>query len=61
MYRDDLTVHPDNGWALKGLEAALQAQARSDEAQHVERELFKPAWQHADVELSSSCPQFSSI
>ena len=32
MYRQDLDIHPDNGWALRGLADALEAQKNVTEA-----------------------------
>ena len=61
VFDADLAVHPGNGWALRGRVAALKAQGRSEESRRVERTEFKEAWQHADVQLSGSCPQFSSL
>ena len=52
-YRDDLAIMKENGWALIGLEQALRAQSRHDEADAV-RGRFEIAWQHADVEITAS-------
>lgn len=61
MYEADLLAHPANGWALRGKVAALQALAHTEEARHVEQTQLRVAWMHADVQLNSSCPQFSSL
>jgi hypothetical protein len=55
----DLTIHPNNTWALVAAAQALGALGRADEAvQYRERALT--AWQHADIPLPvSSCPQLS--
>jgi tetratricopeptide (TPR) repeat protein len=53
VYREELSRNPDNGWSLKGLALALEAQQRTAEAQQV-AERFAAAWQHADVKLASS-------
>ncbi len=53
IYREDLKNHPENGWALIGLHAALQQQRRTDEAAFAKKR-FDKAWQHADVVISSS-------
>ena len=50
-YREDLRVHPGNGWALAGLEQALRAQSKPTEA--VTREKEK-VWERADVILMGS-------
>jgi tetratricopeptide (TPR) repeat protein len=52
-YRADLTIMPENGWALMGLEQALQAQGDEAAAQAV-RGRFEAAWRHADVDISAS-------
>jgi tetratricopeptide (TPR) repeat protein len=52
-YRDDLKVYPKNGWSLRGLELALAAQGRADEAAEAARQ-FAEAWVNADVKLEAS-------
>ena len=54
VYRDDLKRWPENGWALFGLAASLDAQGKSDEATTV-RERFNKAWKRADSPIRSSC------
>jgi len=49
-FRAELRRNPDNGWSLSGLERALAAQGKDDEAGTV-AERFRRAWQHADFEL----------
>jgi tetratricopeptide (TPR) repeat protein len=49
-YRQDLARFPENGWALKGLARALEAQGRRAEASEVEARLVQ-AWSGADVQL----------
>lgn len=53
VYREDLKLHPANGWALHGLARALAAQHRQTEADAVERE-FATAWKDADIRLEAS-------
>ncbi len=53
VYREDLRVFPNNGWALYGLAQALEAQGETKEASAV-RAQFDEAWSRADVQLSSS-------
>jgi tetratricopeptide (TPR) repeat protein len=53
VYREDLVRHPDNGWSLFGLGAALRAQQKTAEAGDVEQR-FKSAWKRADVTLTAS-------
>lgn len=52
-YREDLERFPENGWALSGLAAALEAQGRTAEAAGV-RERFARAWARSDVTLTGS-------
>jgi len=52
IYREDLREHPENGWALFGLAASLQAQ-KSPQAKEVQAR-FEKAWAPADVKLQSS-------
>lgn len=53
VYRDDLTVYRENGWALNGLVAALEAQKKAQEAEAAKAR-FAKAWQYADVKLNNS-------
>lgn len=52
-YREELRVHPSNGWALLGLEQSLRAQGRTGEAEAAARE-FARVWERADVWLTGS-------
>jgi tetratricopeptide (TPR) repeat protein len=47
-FRDDLRAYPENGWSLAGLERALRAQGRGDEARAAAARLAR-AWRDADV------------
>ena len=51
VYREDLRVNPENGWALHGLVHSLQAQRK--DAAHEEARL-RAAWAQADVALTGS-------
>ncbi|HET9695122.1 MAG TPA: hypothetical protein VFP48_12135, partial [Steroidobacteraceae bacterium] len=53
VYREELRRNPANGWSLKGLTLALEAQGRRDEAARVAKE-YDAAWRHADVQLVAS-------
>ena len=53
VYREDLQVHPDNGWSLFGLSQALSAQGREADAREVVRQ-FERTWVRADVWLGGS-------
>jgi tetratricopeptide (TPR) repeat protein len=54
VYRADLERHPNNGWSILGLDQALRAQARSDDADALEPQLAA-AFERADVQPTSSC------
>ena len=54
VYRRDLARHPNNGWALLGLQQALSDQGRTDEAAAVASQL-EQAWARADVQPVASC------
>jgi tetratricopeptide (TPR) repeat protein len=54
VYRADLERHPDNGWALFGMEECLRRQGKEQQASAV-RKRFEEAWSGADVELRGSC------
>jgi len=53
VYREDLKQHPENGWSLYGLAAALKQQQKTEEAATVEQR-FNAAWTKADVTIVSS-------
>ena len=54
VYRDDLRRYPENGWSLRGLAQALEAQGKREEAAEVKARLAR-AWARADVVVDSSC------
>jgi tetratricopeptide (TPR) repeat protein len=47
-FREDLQLHPENGWALYGLAESLRRGRRAAEAAAVE-ERFRAAWRNADT------------
>ncbi|MBA5869558.1 MAG: hypothetical protein GDA68_06130 [Nitrospira sp. CR2.1] len=51
VYREDLRVNPENGWALHGLVQSLQAQ-RKDATDEEAR--LRAAWAQADIVLTGS-------
>jgi tetratricopeptide (TPR) repeat protein len=53
VYREDLKIHPANGWALAGLAQSLARQRRATAATEA-RSRFARAWANADVELGGS-------
>jgi tetratricopeptide (TPR) repeat protein len=54
VYRQDLALHPHNGWALNGLEEALRRQGQTAKADAALAQ-FKIAWARSDVKLKGSC------
>lgn len=54
VYREDLARYPNNGWAMLGLEQALRAQEKLDEARQFSMARSR-AWSRADVRPTSSC------
>jgi tetratricopeptide (TPR) repeat protein len=53
VYWQNLRRHPENGWALRGLVQALEAQGNTEEAALVRRR-FENAWQRADLQVDTS-------
>ncbi len=53
VYREDLLIHPQNGWSLFGLMQSLRAQGKSTEAEIVEIQ-FNQVWDEADIVLTGS-------
>jgi tetratricopeptide (TPR) repeat protein len=48
VYWEDLRNNPGNGWSLRGLIQALEAQGKTDEAASIRKRLAE-AWKHADT------------
>jgi hypothetical protein len=53
VFRADLEKYPHNGWALFGLQQALEKQGKTDQAKRA-KAAFEKAWKRADVQLSSA-------
>jgi tetratricopeptide (TPR) repeat protein len=53
VYREDLKRNAENGWALYGLKAALDAQGKAAESADIAKR-FAEAWKHADITLTAS-------
>jgi tetratricopeptide (TPR) repeat protein len=51
VYREDLSRHPHNGWALVGLESALQAQGKAAASITQER---RASWARSDTPIRAS-------
>jgi tetratricopeptide (TPR) repeat protein len=54
VYKKDLSMHPGNGWALKGLANCYHHTDKHDEAMSTEA-LFAKAWSRSDILVNSSC------
>ncbi len=54
VYREDLRIHPDNGWALHGLAECRRREGDEAGAQAAEAR-FREAWSQADVAIRGSC------
>ena len=52
VYWEDLRNNPGNGWSLRGLMQALEAQGKKDDAARVRARLAE-AWKFADTETSA--------
>ena len=53
IFKEDLDVLRQNGWSLMGLHNSLKAQGKLQEAEAIKQE-FEKAWQHSDVDISTS-------
>ncbi len=53
VYREDLLVHPQNGWTLYGLVQSLEIQGKAEEAKVAQQE-FTQSWADSDVTLTGS-------
>lgn len=54
VYREDLRLHPENGWALRGLTECLHKLKKHDMAQETDAR-FREAWTRADITIEASC------
>ncbi|MBX3423538.1 MAG: hypothetical protein KF752_18435 [Pirellulaceae bacterium] len=54
VYRDDLERHPQNAWALLGLQQALEQQNKTVQAAELS-DTIRQAWSRADVSPVASC------
>jgi tetratricopeptide (TPR) repeat protein len=54
VYRRDLELHPNNGWALRGLEECLRQRGETMAADAV-LAAFQKAWARSDVVIHASC------
>ena len=54
VYREDLRLHPGNGWALQGIAECLRRSHRDREAEEV-KAAYRTAWARSDIDIRSSC------
>jgi tetratricopeptide (TPR) repeat protein len=54
VYREDLRLHPGNGWALHGVAECLRRTQRDHEAKEA-KAAFRDAWARADITIRASC------
>lgn len=54
VYREDLAIWPENGWALLGLAQAQEARLETAQAAETRKRLQK-AWASADITPGASC------
>ncbi len=54
VYREDLRLHPGNGWALKGLMECYRKTGQDGKAAEAETQ-FDKAWARSDIKISASC------
>jgi hypothetical protein len=53
VYREELVLHPHNGWSLFGLREALVAQNKTRDAENIKKE-FEAAFVRSDVWIKAS-------
>ncbi len=53
MYREDLTMYPENGWSLLGLHQSLKGQRKNKEAEEVKKQ-FEKSWSRSDTKITAS-------
>jgi tetratricopeptide (TPR) repeat protein len=54
VYRKDLQLHANNGWALHGLAQCLEKAGKKDEAATVNAQ-FEKSWKRSDILIRASC------
>jgi tetratricopeptide (TPR) repeat protein len=54
VYREDLKLHPDNGWSLHGLAECLRKTGREKEADDVGAR-YRESWKRSDIVIKGSC------
>ncbi|MFN0159237.1 MAG: tetratricopeptide repeat protein [Bacteroidota bacterium] len=54
VYREDLRLHPNNGWALRGLAQCYRKTGRANEAADIDAR-FDESWSRSDIKITASC------
>ena len=54
VFNADLLLHPNNGWALRGLTTCYQMTGNDQKAMLTEKR-FKESWSRSDVSLKAAC------
>jgi tetratricopeptide (TPR) repeat protein len=54
VYREDLRIHPKNGWALHGLAECLRKTGREKESEEVDA-AYRQSWARSDIRIKGSC------
>jgi len=54
VFNADLLLHPNNGWALKGLTTSYQKRGQNQRAMITEK-LFNESWSRSDINLKVAC------
>jgi tetratricopeptide (TPR) repeat protein len=53
VYKKDLEIYPENGWALKGLMNAYGKLGDRNKYEEI-KSRFEKSWQYSDIKISSS-------
>ena len=54
VFNADLLLHPNNGWALKGLASCYHISGQHEKAMLTEQ-LFSKSWSRSDIDLKAAC------
>ncbi len=54
VFKKDLLLHPNNGWALKGLTSCYHQTGQHQEAKITEQ-LFDKSWTRSDIHIKAAC------
>jgi tetratricopeptide (TPR) repeat protein len=54
VFEADLQLHPNNGWALKGLTSCYQETGQDEQAM-ITQKLFANSWNRSDITIKAAC------